>query len=586
MGGKSTLHSAVLKDDTQSVSSSFDVRSWQGLTHVLKVAKGALTEPGAYTEFQNLVLQYAQQGGDVEIKKRIDAIIAGFEKNKPQEATQPSNGVMKEQTEEKVVETVAKAPLETVQIEGATALRGGRRTKPTFGALPQEEIAVPELSSESVVVPVVLTEVREPVPPLEVPEEVVQEEPPHEADSTPIEEVQVSEIPKTLEEYKARITEIKRIVHDRIGNPVSLMGNKDGNGKRYMSALLSALKATGAGGTGNAVSAMHDLEEAFSVLMDEVGHVDEEPQDKHDDSISVPVEPVQETVVVDVVPEVVVQEDVPIEPKDTSEEEPSIPVEPEVIPQEAPVPEQKIEVVVPPEPLPPLQEDVVETQVVDEQPSVPAETIQEEDVPVEVQDTPLGRSESFQSSFQKTDETISAVVGSVHKNKKQIDENPLASALVDEDDGYDKWEVDPKSEAQEKITKIIESESLVEKSTRERSTSDEDTEAHEQQAELSSPHITTALNKLLQEWSVFSGSGLFGMGPDGLEHPLYIELAPLSMGEVLAGRWENANSKTLRAIKEYVDAWRHEQSITYTINETFEHYLRRVVQRIQKRQTH
>jgi hypothetical protein len=104
------------------------------------------------------------------------------------------------------------------------------------------------------------------------------------------------------------------------------------------------------------------------------------------------------------------------------------------------------------------------------------------------------------------------------------------------------------------------------------------------QTELSNPEITNALHGLLHEWSLFSGSGILGIGPGGPEHPLYRKLSMLSMGEVLAGRFEKADAKVVKTIKEYVDAWRHEQGIAYTTNETFEHFLRRVVQRILKRQ--
>ena len=110
------------------------------------------------------------------------------------------------------------------------------------------------------------------------------------------------------------------------------------------------------------------------------------------------------------------------------------------------------------------------------------------------------------------------------------------------------------------------------------------TEVAVRQTELFTPEITEALDTLLHEWSIFSSSGIFGTGPGGPEHPLYQKISPLSMGEVIAGRWEGSTPKIQKIIKEYIDAWRHEQGIAYTINETFEHYLRRVVQKILKRQ--
>lgn len=112
-----------------------------------------------------------------------------------------------------------------------------------------------------------------------------------------------------------------------------------------------------------------------------------------------------------------------------------------------------------------------------------------------------------------------------------------------------------------------------------------DTDEYEvHQSELASPKITKALHELLDEWNIFNASGFLGIGPSGAEHPLYIRLAPLSMGEILTGRYEGADRKVNTVVHDYVNAWRHEQGIAYTPSETFEHYLRRVVQRIQKRQ--
>ena len=78
MGGASTSQSAVLGNETAPTSPAFDLHSWQGLTYVLKKGKDTLTEPGAYAEFRNLVLEYAQNGGDAEIRRKIDAIVASF----------------------------------------------------------------------------------------------------------------------------------------------------------------------------------------------------------------------------------------------------------------------------------------------------------------------------------------------------------------------------------------------------------------------------------------------------------------------------------------------------------------------------
>lgn len=548
MGGKSTLHSAVLKDDTASVSSSFDLRSWQGLTQVLKVAKESLKESGDYAEFRNLVLQYAQQGGDIEIKKKIDAVIATF---RTEQSSIPKQVI----DENRTVEAISSNNEES----RPSAVHSGRRVKPTFSAPP-----VPEKVIEPVEVPIAV-EVAPiaPVPSTVLPEVKEDTSSPVVEAVQPVEEV---EAPKTLEEYKARITEIKRLVNDKVGNPVSLMNSKDGLGKKYMSALLTALKATSAGGQGNVESAMHDLESAYALVIHEASADEVEVKEVAEENIPTPAEPL---------PDVLREEKVgAVIPPVTKEESPEL----DVVPVESSVGDP-----LPAEIIPSISEEEKIEVVVPEEISV-AEPVDRVEVPQEPE-----RHESFQNSFQKTDDAISAVVSSVHKRKDNNidDSDPLATLLVDENDGYDKWSHGTGEGAEGELQKApqIRQGNTIETQSVGVHQKSSNTEAYQQQAELSSPATTALLNNLLQEWSIFSGSGLFGIGPDGLEHPLYIQLAPLTMGEVMAGRWEKVDPKVLRIIKQYVDAWRHEQSITYTLNETFEHYLRRVVQRIQKRQT-
>jgi hypothetical protein len=101
---------------------------------------------------------------------------------------------------------------------------------------------------------------------------------------------------------------------------------------------------------------------------------------------------------------------------------------------------------------------------------------------------------------------------------------------------------------------------------------------------LLGPAVTEGLENLLSEWNLFDESGLFGTGPTGIEHPLYIQLAPLEMSVVMSGRFEHASPDIVSSIRDYARAWQQEQGVAYSRDETFDHYLRRVVQRILKRQ--
>lgn len=59
MSGNSTLSDSVSPNVGTQVT--YDLKSWQGLTEVLKDGKNAL-RPDVYAEFRNLILQYAQHG--------------------------------------------------------------------------------------------------------------------------------------------------------------------------------------------------------------------------------------------------------------------------------------------------------------------------------------------------------------------------------------------------------------------------------------------------------------------------------------------------------------------------------------------
>lgn len=525
----STLHSAVLGGGTEKRTPAFDLRSWQGLTLVLKAGKESLREPGAYAEFRDLVLQYAQQGGDAEIKRKIDAIIANFP---PLTETVP------------VRDEEGSTASEESDAHGESAPQVGRRVQPRFGVSMQNSTTEPlKHTAPAEIVPSPPTPVEHDPAPDErtapgdtrqpsthTPQEISQSEP-----------VQSYEH-KTLDEYKTRIAEIKRSVHERVGNPVALMGMENGIGKTYMTALLNALKATGAGGSPNVDATMRALEDAYATLV--AAHEDA-GQPKTDSEVQA--QPREEA------PQDIVQHIAPVS-------EPAV-VEPS--PEVSFVPD-----------------------AVSEQPHESTEEFKTEEVHSENEQT--GKEDMLRSSFEKSDNIISAVVGAVQR-KKYVERESSAPLIVD-----DSTVAEPDAEA-----KHVQREGLQDISRRPVSLAHEigfpenkhtvknlgadPSYANVKQSELFSQEITSYLDTLLHEWSIFSGSGIFGTGPGGLEHPLFATLAPLSMGEVIAGRWEGTNPKTLKIIKEYVDAWRHEQGITYTANETFEHYLRRVVERILKR---
>jgi hypothetical protein len=604
MSGNSTLSDSVSPNVGTQVT--YDLKSWQGLTAVLKDGKNAL-RPDVYAEFRNLILQYAQHGGDVEYKKRVDAIIATFA------------GGGKETTSSVKIDTISPltdtSSTESAKVETAVT---SRRIQPRFDtpAIPQvkresehpddtsiiqrriqitpEPITIEPLESESEVVIQESNEDEEDVDDLSepaskeisfLPKEIFEPE------TTVIPEV--APVISSPEEYKKRIAEIKRTVNAHYENPVALMAAPGGLGKTYMNALLVALKAVGPGVIGDPAPAMNQLEKAFDALLhiqtpkattEIIAQVEEKSSVPEFSPKEIFHEPQK-----DLTP---IVEDIPQKISDSIDE--TIVANPDT---EAIV----SEVIAPVIPQVATTEEVQEEDVPD--------SINENDIAIEedmdgssvdVAPKPVTRTEQILHAFEKTDSLISSVVSSVHKSlennlsiheddtdggdsgytqsDKHVEQNPSPTqSETNQHTGTETKTFQHNKWTKKEIGKTTSVEKIKEKGF--------DTSKNEvKQAELYAPKTTAMLNNLLHEWSIFSASGFLGTGPSGAEHPLFVTLAPLSMGEVIAGRWEGVDPKQLKIIKQYVDAWRHEQGLTYTLSETFEHYLRRVVDRIAKRQ--
>ncbi len=526
MGGKSTSDSAVLDDKRPEGSSSFDLRSWQGLTEVLRAGKDALSA-NDYAEFRNLILGYAQQGGDVEIRAHIDKIIATF-------GTARSDVVPEKHATGNATESVKPSLVHPSGI-------GVQRMQPRFVVSSRSIVEAEKVSTKVIVPPTPITQNEVPhikeKPVIPPPHPSIAEELLHEAQVLPniatpepvvVPAVFAPEpIPNTssasLEESKARITQIKRDVHEHIGNPVALIDTHNEAGKKYMTSLLSALKATGSGSTEGVGTAMHELESAYKELTSNVPP--EEPIEEKIESVLAP-EPFVLTM-----PVVEIQEEPVLD---------VVEVLPEIIPE--PVVETATEIdVEEKEEGEPVKHSAASTlaSILKQQPK--SHDIQ----PAPKVDEAVGR-EPYLANEKRWESEGGAFPQTKHAHKG------IAATNLDAI----------------KVETGIDASNIAVR-----------------QSELSAPEITKELHDLLHEWKIFSGSGLFGIGPGGSEHPLYLKIAQLSMGEVLAGRWDASDPKVVKTIKEYVNAWRHEQGVAHSVDETFEHYLRRVVQRILKRRS-
>lgn len=590
MGGISTSHSASLSNHKASASKEFDLRNWRGLTDLLRVGRESIPDPRAYAEFRNLVLGYAQRGGDAEIRRNIDTIVATFSKNK----------VSSETSEKKLeVKPVVSTPAPTPKPEPVAIVAERKVVNPEPVKVVEPTPVTPAVSAStrpSLGIPTRRMQPRFNNVPTQafIPKEVSDIVPPppspsamssnasvsEESDRAVLEEENKDEIksedallelkheaPKTQEEYKARITEIKHLVHEKVGNPVALMGAHNAHGKKYMTALLSALKATSAGSLDEMHDALEVLEHVTKALLDDAPLEDEilpEPKGSVIEPLPVSVaDMVEENITPaatqkEVIPEVVVPEEKPIR---------------HFTPQEIVEDNSQSEREAEDESLTPPPQTVIEQKPK----AVPEPIIMKEEGRVPLHKYSVSEMLASKSSHEPVQRVSAESDAHVDAKRWQtpevIEEKPYITSVLGEEAHH------PRTKHVYKAVSVADPEVIKEVigiDTQKVTT---------EQTELYSPKITEALQQLLHEWSIFGGSGLFGIGPGGAEHPLYIRLSLLSMGELLAGRWEKADPKLIKVIKQYVDAWRHEQGIAYTIDETFEHYLRRVVQKILKRQS-
>lgn len=331
--------------------------------------------------------------------------------------------------------------------------------------------------------------------------------------------------------YLQRIREIKATVNEKVGNPVNLVDINNEVGREYMGALLDAMKKINSGSS--AASAMKRLEEAYAAVevalkADAGAHVQPEPV-----PVAVPYE-----------------EPAPIPPAYEPEPEPIVP------------------------PTSPIYANT--TQVADELQT-------KEEVPAAFQYEPI----SHQVPINKEPEPIAPVKFAAFEApapvsapsfeppppplSRQIPIEPLGAPAAPpaHPESYFSSLADygEKPHAQSTISGVPPAPPSLKAST----TAGDP---------LFSAEVDSGLQQLLSEWTIFKKSGLFGTGPKGREHPLFKKMAPLQIPLLLAGRFEGATQEVKQSVTDYMNGWRYEQGLIYQQNETFEHYLRRVIRHI------
>lgn len=341
----------------------------------------------------------------------------------------------------------------------------------------------------------------------------------------------------------SRIKEIKNSVNKRVGNPVNLIDSNNEVGREYMNALLGAMKSVNGGTHEEVTLAMQRLEKAYAAVetslnaqttMPTLDIVEEqdELQPAPDMSASETVSPTSvETTQTD---RTVLEQSAPetdghvSEPQSTTAAEQTPPLTSETHTENVPPFSQDSETL--PQPSVSMSQIVSEDETPKEtQTAAPAHAV--EQVPTESPDPAVSQTDSAippQSLAAKVAEQRAKRADLVEKKAAEIQMEKVATMN------------DP----------------------------------------LHTESVDKGLEQLLSEWKLFKSSGIFGTGPSGYDHPLFKAIAPLPMAAVIAGRFEGVNPEIRQSISDYMSGWRYEQGIVHEMNESFEHYLRRIVHKI------
>jgi hypothetical protein len=571
--------------DARSLShggDTFDFDSQTGILFVLRAIRAADIKIGEKNTLKDLVFLYSTGGKDESVKKKLADTLTSLN-------VTPASILLEVPKEVAVPQTEVQAP-------GTSGFMGGRLT-PVFQApvVPTTSLptpATPPVPSETVklvvpdvapvmAIPAVVAPIEfkpkvaaEPVekiapvapvvrPVVPVPQPVAVE-PVVSAAVIPGPEPINVEVVKKIEpqiqtpteiapEYVAarmeRIRVIKSDVNARVGNPVNLVDVDNTLGREYMSALLEAMKLLSSASEQESSKAMSRLETVYTQVLALL-----DTQVKRDAP--------EATAPVIVEPTPVVNE-TPIPPLQQVPETvaPVAPVIPVVVPVVRSVAQVSVPVqnnASPTSPITAPAEDFVVRSKVSERPSAP-----------------IAPSNWDSSAVAAIDVVPS--VGSVVAPQDTITvarlstppAEPLRPVVSPVSPVYTP-EVTPSVGEVTPLRAITELPTADEVSAVEAMGSNP----------LYTKDIDSGLDQLLSEWAIFKKSGMFGTGPKGREHPLYIKIAPMQVPLILSGRFEGSTQEIKQSITDYMNGWRYEQGIIYEANETFDQYLRRVIRHI------
>lgn len=507
-----------------SAAAAFDFDTQNGVMHLLASVRASALSGAEKNELRDLIFLYSNGGRDQTVRNNLEQKLNQFgvaalpKQNNYEPPKLHEFGASRPAPAFKAAKVeVSQAAAEVPKSEVSPA--PAQETKPAPAAKPaMAEVpdVPPNLPQEA--------PVAESAPIVDTPAAPITTEP------VPVAEASVT--PTLPEESLQRIKEIKALVNQQVGNPVNLIDIDNAVGREYMSALLDAMKKINSGSS--AASAMQRLETAYEGVEEALKH--------HADEKANSPEPAQA-------------------PAPTEISEPA--VEAESAPVRPPLPKFS-----------PLSEEAATPD--------PAAASAAEDE--KQSETPLVR---LAQTEQPAAVSEPSEVPAPTKQSSAPQAEPAPSSTATWGESSDKGEAAP-AVAQVPIpdsAPLHRATSLAQSETKLRSPDElPDASALETSSVAGDPlytqQVDDGLNQLLSDWQLFKKSGLFGTGPKGMTHPLYIKIKDLQVPLLLAGRFEGATQEVKQSITDYMNGWRYEQGIVYEQGEIFDHYLRRVIRHI------
>jgi hypothetical protein len=553
-------------DNKGSLDTIFDLASQSGIAHVMASIRASGLDSAVKNELRDLIFLYVSNGKDDSTRSDIEQRLKKYNV-----APLPPKPVRNE--------------VETEPEVGEGALGGFRRT-PHFEivAVSDKQISKPAPAPTVVNLPPIT---KAPLPPVEPPKEPVVASVPEKSTvmkadvpPQPVLEKVVETEKITQADSLQRIREIKSEINAKVGNPVNLINLNSEIGREYMTALLEAMKTLNTGASMKAP--MERLERAFYQVKEVIASqkfekkpVSEEVSNPKQRDLSTEIDARQPIVPIPTLvtshqpvttPKITVAVPQQNQAVDFVAEQPRWETEPSRIatplvsvanipapqnlqqstPRTVSVPVRTTEMVSEPR-QETLAQPVALTNI---NPVAPVPDIAQVNVNNETISTQFG-----QTTPQQTEQVLAPVV-----NPTIPANNTLPTSINPE------------------VRAVPLSESAIKPKTpndlRVEETPKDDP------AGLYANEVTLGLDQLLSEWQIFKKSGLFGTGPRGREHPLFMKLANLQIPLILAGRFEGSTQEIRQSVTDYMNGWRYEQGIIYEQGETFEHYLRRVIRHI------